>query len=190
MGLTYGKLKERRSKEKSEYNCKMFSKKSDGIRSGLPKFADNPVKAAYWKIAQDCESGNNSRIKLLQERKYWTKPEDYVLADTSNICESPYLVKKDFELKKKRAESCLKVNEVNLFSKEPTDLNVESRRALPRWTSTIRKFDLKDRGAYDENPNERSSLLKQEQAPMYSSFAPDKVFEDPLSKSKSKLKQS
>ena len=174
-------------KEMITYNMKTFGNVAIGIHGKeLPKFADRPESRQYWKRDNSYveEPKIQSWLKLRQSQKYWAKPDLMLLNKTSDEPGPADPFKTVYVPKPKKVEICQKVNELNLFENQPTGDAAAKRPA--RWTATVQKFMKQDKGAYEEDPGNRSSLVKQEMEPLYSSFSPDKVFADPLTKSRTK----
>ena len=118
---------------------------------------------------------------------YWAKPDEFVISDTNAAAAPPDPFKTSCKLNTKKNDLTKKITEVNLFTQEDSANAVSPiKRKAAKWTSTVCKFWEKKIGAYEENPNNRSSLIKKEMEPLYSSFHPDNVFVDPLTNSKSK----
>ncbi len=176
-----------------EYNMRVFGKVSIGIHGKeLPKFAEDPKAQEYWKLRPGhyvADPPVQSRAQLLQTQKYWAKPDRHLLSDVSAAPAPADLFKTAYVPRKRRDELPCKINTINTFTTEPTEPFV-ARNRRRRWTSTVDRFIQRPRGKNEPDPDQRSTVIIHEQEPLYSSFTPDKVFVDPLSKSRTGTKPS
>lgn len=131
-------------------------------------------------------------MKLMQNQKYWAKPDEIALADKSDGPPPPDPFKQTFYKKEKKDESFLKINEINLFKNEPLDDDTSTvvKRQFSRFTETVNQFRSykKIRTEKTKKQQEIDTSARKDKEPLYSSFTADKVFVDPLSKSKTKTK--
>lgn len=169
----------------TEYNTKTFGNVPIGVHGKeLPKFQDDPSIREYWKLNNSYteDPAIQSRKKLIQKNKFWAKPDEISLADTKTEPPPSDPFKLTHLRKNKKEEKMIKINEINAFKGE----SIESipRAHITRWSDSYQKFNIIKSNPRQEDKTEE--LIKNEEEPLYSSFAADKVFIDPLIKMKSK----
>lgn len=177
-----------------EYNTKTFGVVAIGVHGQeLPKFAEDPSLLEYWKLRDSYNSGPTvqSHTKLMQTKKYWAKPDEIALADKSVEPPPSDPFKSIYYPKQKKEEIFTKINEINSFPSEPSE-TIDSPRRIQhsRWTETIQKFKDKKRIKTQESEHSETTIEKKEHEPLYSSFTADRIFVDPLFKSKTKQRLS
>ncbi len=172
-----------------EYNMKTFGNVAIGIHGKeLPKFSQTQNLQEYWKQAKDYADnpGVSSRLELKQSHKYWAKPDQLLISSVHENMGPVDPFKVTHCPKEAKHEICQKVNEINCFKHEAQELapGPATGSGHTRWTEVVHHFAPK-RGAYEEDPNMRQSLLRYEQESLPSSFSPSGIFQDPLNKIKS-----
>ena len=177
-GKTYKDVKEKMKQETIRHNTIVFASDTIGVHGKeLPKFAESPNATEYWKLRTEFYNPapeNNSRLVVKQNMKYWAKPDEFKLADAQTTLPSPDVFKSTHVPKESKEPDLKKVNEVL-----PGD-NFERpslRTISHKWSSEIAK---NYKSIYSVLANQRPSFLKKEQEPLYSSFSPNKTFDDPF----------
>lgn len=189
---TFKKILENRKKEMTDYNLKTFGNVAIGIHGKeLPKFASTSNLHDYWKLGNQYKDAPqySSRIELTQTQKYWAKPDKMLIADVKEDPRPQDPFKEMHIPKTVKNDIVEKVNKLNHFKCEPKEIQ-ERMGSAPmhsKWTENVHYF-AQTRGAYEEDPNMRASLVRYEELPLPSSFSPNGVFEDPLKKMKAMSK--
>lgn len=183
---TYKKIVETRKNQMIDYNMKTFGNVSIGIHGKeLPKYSSTANLKEYWKLGNKYKEnpGYSSRIELEQTQKIWAKPDKLLISDGIEGSGPQDPFKEKYFPKSTKNEIAEKINKINHFVKEPGDETdgIGSGQMHSRWTENVHYFS-QNRGAYEENPNMRESLVRYEALPLPSSFNPTGVFEDPLKK--------
>ncbi len=152
-GMTYNKIKDKKRKELFEYNEKTFSNQPIGVHGfELPKFSDDESKKEFWKFKQGyCEKPKfNSQIELLQNYKFWKKPEELLLSehrDNEYISDKRKL--NHFPPIKEK-ELITNINHINFYKdydpSHPTPINLEitSKKYIQRWSTLVNMFSSKN----------------------------------------------
>ena len=145
--LTHTKIKEQRRKENVDYNMKIFSNQTIGVHGQeLPKFADAEEYKEFWKYKDDWIENPkyNSQVKLLEEQKFWKKPEELKINDHND--KIPEEKSKEHIPKNKTKELILKINKINHFkgfdpdNPQPIDIDTVKRKHIYRWTTLVNQF--------------------------------------------------
>lgn len=166
-----------------EHNIKTFGKLHLGVHGQeLPKFADDDMVKEYWKLREDYYQPNPknlSQLEYKQQVKYWAKPDEIRLADVKETAPKGDPLKVFEALPEKTEEICKKVNEIYPEVKDQSETNFAAKPMdnLQKWNAIIASTKP---SVYQENPKERASFIKKEDAPLYSSFSPNKIFQDSL----------
>ena len=152
-GITYNKIKDKKRKELFEYNEKTFSNQPIGVHGfELPKFSDDESKKEFWKFKQGyCEKPKfNSQIELLQNYKFWKKPEELLLSehrDNEYISDKRKL---NYFPPIKEKELITNINHINFYKdydpSHPTPINLEitSKKYIQRWSTLVNMFSSKN----------------------------------------------
>ena len=167
-GMTYNKIKDKKRKELFEYNEKTFSNQPIGVHGfELPKFSDDESKKEFWKFKEGyCEKPKfNSQIELLQNYKFWKKPEELLLSehrDNEYISDKRKL---NYFPPIKEKELITNINHVNFYKdydpSHPTPVNLEitSKKYIQRWSTLVNMFSSKNfKGGrfFDSLPKDKS----------------------------------
>jgi len=181
--MTQTKLAERMKKEMGDCSVKTFGNVTIGIHGReLAKFSEAQNSKEYWKLRDGYKEfpSSTSNLELRQTQKYWAKPDRMLLSDIHEG-EGP---RDPFKMKYVRLNRNLdlaeKVQHVNRFQNEPGELGGATvTLTQPRWTEVMQKL-LQRYSIYDEDPTQRSSLIRSEFEPLPSSFSKTGIFQDPL----------
>lgn len=169
-GLTYRDVEEKRRREIVEHNSRVFAKEIVGVHGHeLPKFAESAKTLEYWKLRENFYNptpNNASSLEYQQQLKYWAKPDELRLSDV-RARPGPIDPLKYHSI-------TLKVHESKPVAPKPSRKEYAPSNSKPNGPV----FN-KQESVYDDNPAVRPSLLRNEQAPLFSSFSPDQVFKEP-----------
>jgi len=181
--ITHKQIVENRKKEMVDYNMKTFGNVAIGIHGKeLPKFSQTQNLKEYWKLGDTytTQPANSSALLLRQTQKYWAKPDELKINDVVAEAPPPDKFKITHVPKERKTEICEKVQGINHFKSEAKEFaSSTAYGSAHRWTEVVHYFSNK-KSAYEEDPNQRVSLLRYEQLPLPSSFSPNGVFSDPL----------
>lgn len=148
-GMTYSKLKEQRKKEIFDYNLKHFSQHAIGVHGQeLPKFSEHEDKKEFWKLKEGYVENPKfqSQVDLLENYKYWKKPEDLLLSEHKDEIPKPDNFKRETVLPEKKDDLIIKVNQVNFYKDfdpkkvRPVDIEKASKNHIYRWTTLVTQF--------------------------------------------------
>lgn len=179
-GKTQSELKEKRKREFIEYNQNILNNLAVGIhRKELPKFAEFDL----WKTKKAefiAKTMPTSTPIKFNEKQDPTALGKLKIGETTPITVAKVL--------NKSSNIPEKPNEFNIFDPEISKQITqhykeikEKRKNIPKWTALMQRFTRKEKGAYeDELPNVSKAMVE----PMYSSFSPDFIFTDPLTKTR------
>ncbi len=186
---THRQVAEQRRKDMVDYNMRTFGNISIGIHGKeLPKFAKTQDLKEYWKLANTYREnpGRTSGVELRQTQKYWAQPDQMLLSDVRTDPAPPDPFKMTHVPRTAKKDIAEKVNNINNFGTEPVESVSEAMASTmhARWTEVVHYF-AKKRGAYEEDPSQRQSLVRYEQLPLPSSFSANGVFQDPLNRLRS-----
>ena len=152
-GMTYNKIKDKKRKELFEYNEKTFSNQPIGVHGfELPKFSDDESKKEFWKFKQGyCEKPKfNSQIELLQNYKFWKKPEELLLSEHRDNEYISDKTKLNHFPPIKEKELITNINHINFYKdydpSHPTPINLEitSKKYIQRWSTLVNMFSSKN----------------------------------------------
>lgn len=172
---TYTAVAEKRKKEMDESSTKLFGNIAIGIHiKELPKFLNSENKQ-YWTI----KSGYNPHVKIQSQRelvasaKYWAKPDALFLNDfkahPSKTAASIYIPK---STKNSVVE---KINNAEFVSNDDGLIRFNHNYGKGSWANQMSsRKELQS--VYDVDPNQRESLKRYLESPMYSCFSANKEF--------------
>jgi len=145
----------------------------------LPKFSYNPLTKEYWKLGTLYNDNPKvkSRVKLVASKKYWAKPDKMLLSSLDDV-ELPIDPFKTIHVTKVKEDADRE--KPDLFDEETLRDNKKKAKVRLKWISELKGNTVQKYDAYNNMP----SLIKKEREPLYSSFAKNKVFVDPLTKIK------
>ena len=183
--ITQQEIMTRIKKDMIETNLKKFGNASIGIHGHeLPKFEEDKDKREFWKFSKSYRASpvHTSSLELNRSLKHCAKPEELLLCDAHNKPALPDSFKKTYIPVKRRGSITDKIQSIKHFNREESNLNNEfTYHGNSRWTDKI-QIILQKRSIYDEEPTQRSSLLKYDNQPLPTSFNKTGIFEDPLEK--------
>ncbi len=183
---THRQVVENRKKNMVEYNMRTFGNVSIGIHGKeLPKFSRAQSVQEYWKLSSTYREQPtvSSGVELRRTHKYWAKPDPLLLSSVSKDPPPVDPFKLTHVPRPAKRDLAEKVNGINHFAAEQVESGGETAGVTmhTRWTEVVQYF-AKKRGAYEEDPSQRQSLIRYEQQPLPSSFTPTGVFQDPLNR--------
>lgn len=158
---TLNKLKEERKKEMCEYNMKVFSNQTIGVHGHeLPKFSESEFKE-FWKYNEGWVENPEyqSRVEMLENKKYWKKNEDLLIKDFKEEIPDPDEFKKTHIPIEKNSDLIIKVNNLNHFKNfdpdnpQPIDIENVKRNHIYKWTTLVNQFSKQNfkNGRYFDN---------------------------------------
>ena len=103
--------------EMCEYNMKVFSNQTIGVHGHeLPKFSESEFKE-FWKYNEGWVENPEyqSRVEMLENKKYWKKNEDLLIKDFKEEIPDPDEFKKTHIPIEKNSDLIIKVNNLNHF---------------------------------------------------------------------------
>ena len=196
-GMTLNKIKEKRKRELSEYNQKTFSNQPIGVHGyELPKFSENEDKKEFWKYKEGyCENPKyKSQVELLQNYKFWKKPEELLLTEHRDNEYIPDKRKIKHFSPKKEKELITNLNEVNFYEdydpSHPTPVNLEiaSKKYIQRWSTLVHLFapkNFKGGRYFDALPKDKSEEHEERKIKAQNEFK--KLFEFKKEEEKKKV---
>ena len=162
-----------------EYNLKTFGKVTIGVHGGeLPKFSEHSNLTEYWKLVTiyNPQLKIQSSLNLLTSQRYWLKPDRIAFSNIDNQEPPVDPLKTYYVGKKVKNDVTKKVNESYLFNKEEQEHILQKGRAKLKWAAK-KEFSNQNKTVNYDNI---TSSLNKDAKPLYSSFAPDNIFVDPL----------
>lgn len=148
-GMTFTKLQEQRKKEIFDYNLKHFSQHAIGVHGQeLPKFSENEKMKEFWKLKDGYvdKPTFQSQVDLLENHKFWKKPEELLLSEHKDEIPKPDKFKRETVLPEKKDDLIIKVNQVNFYKDfdpskvRPVDIEKASKNHIYRWTTLVTQF--------------------------------------------------
>ena len=148
-GMTFTKLQEQRKKEIFDYNLKHFSQHAIGVHGQeLPKFSENEKMKEFWKLKDGYvdKPTFQSQVDLLENHKFWKKPEELLLSEHKDEIPKPDKFKRETVLPETKDDLIIRVNQVNFYKDfdpskvRPVDIEKASKNHIYRWTTLVTQF--------------------------------------------------
>jgi hypothetical protein len=164
-----------------EHNTRTFAHVVMGVHGHeLPKFAEAEKVREFWKLRDQFYNPQpmcQSRLEYAQQVKYWAKPDELRLFDGKT--DSPIdPLKQTHVPQAKKGDVCEKVTQTAPFKDEPAEPYSKTGIKPGKSRNWESLMAAQRHSVYDDNPRTRPSLLRQENAPLYSSFSPNKQFKE------------
>lgn len=183
-GPTYKKIVEERKREMLENNVKVFGKVSIGVHGvELPKFSDEPDLKEWWKQKQGFtkDPKYKSASHLKQDKKYWAKADQMLLADHLEEYGPVDPFKQTHIAVHKKTQIVEKINQITHLA--PTeDVHDEANQTRKthnyKWSTIENQFTRKKNRLFDELPP--AKVTRADQEPLFSSFHPKGIFNPPV----------
>ena len=174
---TLSVIKQSLRNQTMEHLTKLYGQVTVGIHGHeLPKFANQCKKTLYWKQHKGFNESPKykSHRELQRAAKYWANSDQIYQSDVQESPPIPSVLKKDYFARNYKTSVVDKINHVNTIGSEEKE-KVLTNKSHGSWATKEADF-RKWRGAFDDDPYQRPSYVKDLKKPLYSSFTSDKIF--------------